>query len=413
VPDKSLTHRAVLLGALASGRTRILRPNTGQDCRLTLEAVARLGAVVTAEEGAWIVEGTGGRLREPEDVLDLGNSGTGMRLLMGTVAPQPILCVLTGDASLRRRPMERVAHPLRLMGAQVWTREGGRAPVVLRGGPLRPLTYRLPVASAQVKSALLLAGLGAEAGELRLEEPGPSRDHTERLLHHLGVALQTDGLRLRMRTPARLRGFTMEIPGDPSAAAFFVVAALVTPGSHVVVEDVGLNPRRTGFLRVLQRMGADLTVEPAEAEGPEPRGTLEARSGVLQATEVTAEEVPTLLDEIPVLAVAAAFAAGETRFRGLGELRHKETDRLATTVALLRALGGEAEVAGDELIVRGTGGLAGGRIDPQGDHRIAMSALVAGCATQGEVVVTDRACIETSDPTFVATLERLRSGEQG
>ena len=412
VSDKSITHRGIILGWLASGESRIASPNTGGDCRALLDAVVSLGAVVVEEEGAWRIRGTAGVTSEPETVLDLGNSGTALRLLAGAVAPSPHVTILTGDASLRSRPMERVAAPLRAMGAVVITRSGGRAPLVIRGGPLRPLRHDLPVASAQVKSALLFAGLRSRPGRMVLHEPGPARDHTERFLRHLGVALETDGGRIAMTCPAQVPAFEVAVPADPSAAAFFAVAAAVTLGSDVVLEDVGLNPRRMGFLRILKEMDACIDVVPEGDQEPEPRGRIRIRHGALRGVDVPADDVATFLDEIPILAVAAAFAQGTTSFQGLEELRHKETDRLETTASMIRALGGRVEGTAGGLRIQGAGGegLAGGSVESRGDHRIAMSAAVAGCAAGRGVEVRGARWIGTSDPEFLGHLLSLRGG---
>jgi 3-phosphoshikimate 1-carboxyvinyltransferase len=370
-----------------------------------------LGAHWRVEGSSWIFEGTSGHLHEPEVILDLGNSGTAMRLLTGALACQPFLTVLTGDESLRGRPMERVADPLRKMGATILTRLGGRAPLAVYGKRLSPITYHLPMASAQVKSALLLAGLGAGPGTLRLQEPGPARDHTERFFQYLGVPLEVAGPRISLKTPARLESFDITVPGDPSAAAFFVAAATLTPGSELTLTDVNLNPRRLGFMRVLKMMGASVVVEPEGPQDPEPRGRIMVRHSPLGGVKVPAEDVATLIDEVPVLAVAAAFAFGDTIFEGLGELKHKESDRLASTADLINSLGGSARVDGDTLHVvggEGPGCLRGGRVGSRGDHRIAMAALVAGCAAAGPVEVHGAQWIATSDPTFLSTLQKLR-----
>ncbi len=410
VPDKSLTHRGVLLGALAKGETFLRDPNPGADCRATLSAVESLGAPVQIEPDGWRIRGSGS-LREPEEVLDLGNSGTGLRLLAGLLAPRPFLSILTGDRSLRSRPMGRVIEPLRSMGARIDARQGARAPLAIRGGPLAGIDYLLPVASAQVKSALLLAGLALESGEVRVREPGPSRDHTERLLAWLGAPLRREPGAVTLSAGADLEARSWSVPGDVSAAAFYLVAAAITPGSRISIEGVGLNPTRTGGLDALRRMGARLTITPDPETGPEPTGTLRMESSELRPVHVVGSEAPRLIDEVPVLAVAAAFARGESHFEGMGELRVKESDRIASTCALLRAVGVEVEEQAEGFRVHGTGGAAGGLVETHDDHRIAMAALVAGCAASGEVRVDSSRMVGTSDPGFAERLEILRGGE--
>jgi 3-phosphoshikimate 1-carboxyvinyltransferase len=407
VPDKSLTHRGVLLAALAEGRTVLTDPNPGGDCRATLDAVEALGMLVRREPNTWIIDGGLFRLREPEDVLDLGNSGTGMRLLTGLLSPRPFLSVLTGDRSLRRRPMSRLIEPLRSMGANIEGRTGMRAPLVVRGGRLQGRSVAPAMASAQVKSALLLAGLGLEDGEVRVTEPSPSRDHTERLLGWLGAPIRQDGDTVVLQAGARLQARDWSVPGDLSAAIFFVVAAVITENSRITVDGVGLNPTRMGAMQVLRRMGAHVEHEIQQTEGPEPRGRISASSSPLRPTQVGGDEIPRLIDEIPVLAVAAACAQGSSRFSDVGELRFKESDRIRSTCDLLRALGVEVEEEADAFVVHGTGRLRGGWVEAHDDHRIAMAARVAGCAAEGEVVVDSLRMIATSDPGFLGRLEML------
>ena len=363
--DKSISHRALLCAALAGGASEVSGLSDGDDVVRTARAVEAMGA---RRDGDRI---TGGRLREPAHVVDVGNSGTGIRLLAGVAAAQPFLTVLTGDASIGRRPMDRIADPLRTMGARIDGRDDGRfAPLVIRGGGLAGIRYRLPVASAQVKSAVLFAGLGAE-GETIVEQPVPTRAHTEELFALAGVDVTVDGEVVRLR-PGRLRPFRLTVPGDPSQAAFWLVAAAIVPGSDVTVEDVYVGPARSGFLDVLDRMGAGVERQPTGDR----RATLRCRAGALAATTVSGLEVPGLVDEVPVLAVAAAVAEGTTVFEGLAELRLKESDRMATTVALLRAMGGQAEADGDRLVVTGAGRLRAGLVEADGDHRIAMAGVV-------------------------------------
>ena len=398
--DKSISHRALLLAARAKGTSLITGLSEGDDVARTAAAVRALGAEVDGERV------TGGGLAEPEAPIDLGNSGTSMRLLAGFCAAFPWLTVLFGDGSLSRRPMDRVAEPLRRMGAAVDGREGGRLPpLVVRGGGLRGIDYRLPVPSAQVKGAVLLAGLGAE-GDTVVREVVRTRAHSEELLALAGadVAVSSDGLVTRLR-PSAVEPFELHVPGDPSQAAFWVVAACVTPGSDVVVERVYLGPARAGFLEVLRRMGADVEVEARDATTADVR----ARYGPLHGTEVGGEEVPGLVDEIPVLAVAAALAEGATTFTGSGELRVKESDRISTVTSELRALGARVEPLADGLVVHGPARIVGAEVRTHGDHRIAMALAVAALAAEGTTRIHGWDAVATSYPGFERALRDLRS----
>ncbi|MBV1796264.1 3-phosphoshikimate 1-carboxyvinyltransferase [Siccirubricoccus sp. G192] len=416
--DKSISHRALMFGALAVGTTSIEGLLEGEDVLRTAAAMRALGATVERlGPGRWRVAGRGvGGLVEPADVLDMGNSGTAARLLTGLLAGHPIFSVLTGDASLRSRPMRRVTEPLAATGAQFWSREGGRLPLAVQGAaePL-PLDYRLPVASAQVKSACLLAGLCAP-GTTRVVEPEPTRDHTENMLRHFGATVRVEdrpeGRVIELEGQPGLVAAPILVPGDPSSAAFLLVAALLVPGSRLVLENVGLNPLRTGLLATLREMGARLTVENARTEGGEAVGDLVAEYSELRAVEVPPGRAPAMIDEYPVLAVAAAAARGTTRMRGLGELRVKESDRLAVTAALLAGNGIRAEILGDDLLVHGMMGAipGGGLVATHMDHRIAMSALVLGLATRAPVAVDDAGFIETSFPGFAALVNQAAGG---
>jgi len=407
--DKSISHRALLVAARAEGRSRVRGLSRGEDVQHTLEAVVSLGASARWAGDELYLQGGPGCLREPEAVIDVGNSGTGIRLLSGFVAPLDGLFVLQGDASVARRPMQRVAVPLRLMGAEVDGRDGGRfPPLVVRGGGLKGIDYTLPVASAQVKSAVLFAGLGAE-GVTSVYEPVPTRAHTEEMLAAAGatvsVAPEGAGRRVTL-VPSALHGGELDVPADPSQAAFWVVAACITPGSDLVLEDVYVGAERAGFIDVLRRMGADI-----ELSGQDPArrtADIRARYGPLRATEVGGAEIPSLIDEIPVLAVAAAFAEGTTRFRDAAELKVKETDRVATTVELLLNLGGQAEAEPDGLSVAGGAGrpLRAGRVESHGDHRIAMAAAVAALGASGPVTVSGWEATATSYPGFEEDLRR-------
>ena len=416
--DKSISHRALMFGALAVGTTEISGLLEGEDVLRTAAAMRALGAEVEQTgPGAWRVAGRGvGGLVEPADVLDMGNSGTAARLLCGLLAGHPIFAVMTGDASLRKRPMKRVTEPLAATGASFWTRDGGRLPLAVRGAAeALPLDYTLPVASAQVKSACLLAGLCAR-GTTRIIEPERTRDHTENMLRHFGATVRVEdlpeGRLIELEGQPELVAAPILVPGDPSSAAFLLVAALLVPGSRVTVENVGLNPLRTGLFTTLREMGARLTVENARVAGGEPVGDVTAEYGPLRGVEVPPGRAPSMIDEYPVLAVAAAAAAGETRMRGLAELRVKESDRLAATAALLAVNGITARIEGDDLLVQGTeGGIpGGGLVATHMDHRLAMSALVMGLAARAPVSVDDAAFIETSFPGFAALVNRAAGG---
>jgi len=403
--DKSIAHRALLLGALAEGTTVVTGFPGGADVVSSLGAVCALGA--RGERAGEVVrlQGTAGRLGPAgTTAVDCGNSGTTMRLLSGLVAAGEGTTILDGDASLRRRPMRRIAEPLVAMGARVETTDG-HAPMTVHGAPLAAVEWKLPVASAQVKSAVLLAGLRAR-GTTRVVEPLASRDHTERLLPHFGVALVRDGQTVAVRGGQRLRGADVPLPGDPSSAAFLVVAALLVPGSNVRVRDVGVNPTRTGFLDILRRMGAEVAVETQVVVAGEPRAALHAGAASLRGTAIGPDDVPAAIDELPVLCVAAALADGETTLTGAAELRVKESDRIAA-LEQLRLLGVDVTATADGLVIRGTGRrpLGGGRIRAGGDHRIAMAFAVAGLASPDGVEIEDPECVEVSFPGFFSRLE--------
>jgi 3-phosphoshikimate 1-carboxyvinyltransferase len=404
--DKSISHRAFLLGGLADGSVDVTGAAASGDVLATVEALRRMGARIDANRRRASVDATvAGPLREPGDVLDCGNSGTAMRLLAGVCAGIPGVSVLTGDATLRRRPMDRVLVPLRAMGASVDGRAGGRlAPLVIRGGRLRGIDYRSPVASAQVKSCVLLAGLAAE-GRTRVEEPGPSRDHTERMLRYLGADAGVDGDGAWVRG-GRLAARPLHVPADPSSAAFWLVAAALVPGSAVRLPEVCLNPRRLGVLDVLRAMGARVAAEADREWCGEPVGDLEVSGGRLGAGQVSGDLVVRAIDELPVLAVAGAVGGGLV-VRDAAELRVKESDRIAGVVRMLRAVGVAAEEAPDGFRVAG-GGLPGdGRVDSDGDHRIAMAAAVAALVGRAPVTITGVEAVATSYPTFLDDLEAL------
>ncbi|MEZ5839710.1 MAG: 3-phosphoshikimate 1-carboxyvinyltransferase [Hyphomicrobiales bacterium] len=414
--DKSISHRALIFSTMAVGESRISGLLESEDVLNTAAAMRALGAVVERTgTGEWRVSGVGtGGLIEPESVLDFGNSGTGARLVMGLVGGHPIAATFVGDASLSRRPMGRVLDPLKDMGVEVISRSGGRLPLTLRGPDSAvPLTYRLPVASAQVKSAVLLAGLNAP-GVTTVIEPVPTRDHTERMLIGYGAELSIEtagdgGRTIRLTGRPELKPQTLAVPADPSSAAFPIVAALIVPGSDVLVTGVMLNPTRTGLIDTLLEMGADITIENERLAGGERVGDLRVRHSSLKGVTVPAGRAPSMIDEYPVLAVAAAFATGETLMLGLDELRVKESDRLAAVAYGLAANGvvareGEAELA----VTGGAGKVAGGGLVPTHlDHRIAMSFLVMGLASEKPVSVDDTAMIATSFPDFAGLMTGL------
>ena len=413
--DKSISHRALMFASLAIGETRITGLLEGEDVLRTASAMRALGAGITQDApGAWRVTGAGiGGLAEPEDVLDMGNSGTAARLLAGILATHPIVSVLTGDASLRRRPMARVTEPLGQTGARFTGRAGGRLPLAVTGtGQAMPISYRMPVASAQVKSAILLAGLNAR-GETRVEEPVPTRDHTENMLRHFGATVTvTHDNTSRIITLAgqpELLAADVTVPGDPSSAAFPLVAALLVEGSSITIRNVGLNPLRTGLLTALRAMGAAITITNQHTQGGEPVGDITAVASRLSAADTDPALAPSMIDEFPILAVACACAHGTSRLRGLAELRVKESDRLAATAALLAANGIPVSIEGDDMIITGQAGPppGGGLVATHMDHRLAMSALVLGCATTAPVRVDDTAFIDTSFPGFVALMTSL------
>ena len=418
--DKSISHRALILGALAHGVTEIEGLLEGDDVLATARAMRAFGAgVEQLGGGRWRVEGKGG-FSEPADVIDCGNAGTGVRLIMGAAAGFDLVATFTGDSSLRGRPMNRVLKPLGQMGARWFCRAGGRLPLTLQGGGLKAIEYRLPEPSAQVKSAVLLAGLNT-ARETRVIEPEATRDHTERMLRAFGaeVAVSDAGgeRSISLMGGQRLTGARIVVPGDPSSAAFPLVAALVTPGSEVTVEGVLLNPLRTGLFDTLREMGADLVYTNVRDEGGEPVGDVTARHSQLRGVDVPPDRAPSMIDEYPILGVAAAFAEGPTRMQGIGEMRVKESDRIALMVAGLAACGVGVQEERESMTVigaaRGDHPIAGGgQVVTHGDHRIAMSHLVLGLAADKPVSVDEPGMIATSFPGFVELMRGL-GGEIG
>lgn len=405
--DKSVSHRSLMLGGLATGDTEVTGFLESEDCLATMAALQSMGVRVDRlEQSRLVVHGPGkGALRAPSNPLDMGNAGTAMRLFMGLLAPQPFDATLVGDSSLMRRPMERVAGPLRLMGADITTQDG-KPPVEIRGNPhLKGIEYTLPMASAQVKSAVLLAGLGAE-GRTRVNESAPTRDHTERMLSAFGVKITRERGSVSLEGGQALRGTNIDVPGDFSSAAFFLVAASLAAKQPLTIRGVGVNPTRTGLLDLLRSMGADIRLHERKARGDEPIADLEVHAAALQGIEVPEALVPLAIDEFPILFIAAACAKGETVLRGAHELRVKESDRLAVMAEGLGRLGVEHELLPDGIRIQGGSGFRGGRIDSHGDHRIAMSFAVASLRANGPVEIEDVANVATSFPGFVATARR-------
>ena len=413
--DKSISHRSLMLGALAVGESEIHGLLEGEDVLRTAAAMRLLGGQASrGDDGVWRAQGRGiGGLAEADDILDLGNAGTGTRLLMGLVAPYPMTTFFTGDASLRSRPMNRVAEPLRRMGATVLAREGGKPPLAVIGtaDPL-PISYKLPVASAQVKSAILLAGLNTP-GITTVIEPEPTRDHTELMLQGFGVAVEVkqtpEGRAVSIQGQPEITGRKIVVPADPSSAAFPMVAALIVPGSDITLDNVGLNPHRIGLITTLLEMGASISIENERIEAGEKVGDLRIKHSALKGVIVPAERAPSMIDEYPILAVAAAYAAGETRMLGLGELRVKESDRLGAMARGLALCGVDVEEGKDWLLVRGTGKKpkGGAKIAVNLDHRPAMSFLVLGMGAAAPVGIDDGSPIDTSFPGFAALMNGL------
>jgi 3-phosphoshikimate 1-carboxyvinyltransferase len=401
--DKSISHRAALIGAMAEGETRISNFGSAADCASTLACLGGLGVAIRRERDQVVIDGGLAGWRAPRATLDAGNSGSTIRMLSGALAGRPFRTTLTGDASLVRRPLERVAAPLRAMGASVETTDG-KAPITVTGGALRGMRHELKVASAQVKTAVLLAGLQAD-GRTTVREPMASRDHTERMLPAFGAAVHRDGLEASVDGGARLRGASVRVPGDASSAAFLVVAALVLPDSEVRLENVLLSPTRAAFVDVLRAMGGRVETR-LEASEPEPVGTILASSSTLRGIRVDPALVASLIDEVPALAVAAAFASGETQVTGAAELRIKESDRIAALAQGLTAMGASVRELPDGLVVTGGARLTGAPVASHDDHRIAMALAVAALAASGPSQIEGGQCVAVSFPEFYSVLER-------
>lgn len=411
--DKSISHRAILLNSIAHGKANMSNLSPGADCLSTLTCLKALGVRAKQTSPTELeVEGMGeDGLREAEDVLDAGNSGTTIRLLTGLLATQPFLSIITGDSSLRSRPMGRILAPLHLMGARVWGRgDNSLAPLAIKGGKLKGIDYSLPVASAQLKSAILIAALFAE-GETTIKEPSPSRDHTERLLQAMGVTLKRNAGHISLTPPIpALRPVDLHIPGDISSAAYWLVLGAIHPDARIRLSRVGINPTRTGIIEVLQKMGAKLRIENEGWAGGEPVADLLIESSDLSGIQIEGNLIPRLIDEIPVIAVAACAAKGTTLIKDAAELRVKETDRISNTVIELSKLGAKIEELPDGIIIHGGVKLHGAECSSHNDHRLAMALGVAGLISEGETVIQDTEAVEISYPAFWQDMEKIKKG---
>ncbi len=408
--DKSISHRSIMLGSLAQGTTRVRGFLHGEDNHATLNAFRAMGIVIDELPGGDLrIEGKGLHgLTEPGDVLDCGNSGTTIRLMTGLLSGQNFFSVLTGDRYLRKRPMKRVLAPLATMGARIWGRGGGElAPLAIHGGALKGTEYDSPISSAQVKSALLLAGLYAE-GPTTVREPHLSRDHSERMLRYFGAEVRPFEGGVTVTPQPQLEGREVAVPGDISSAAFFMVAALIVPGAELLIRNVGVNPTRSGIIDILQAMGGSIERLNARELSGEPVADLLVRGSSLKGIEIGGAVVPRAIDEFPVISVAASFAEGTTIIRDARELRVKETDRIAAMVSELSALGGRVEARDDGMVIEGVESLTGGSVKSHGDHRIAMSMAVAALRARAEVTIDDTACTATSFPNFWSLLDNVR-----
>jgi 3-phosphoshikimate 1-carboxyvinyltransferase len=410
--DKSISHRSIMIGSLAVGTTRVKGFLMGEDNLSTWNAFAAMGVNIrqVGPDSLEIVGVGVDGLTEPADVIDCGNSGTTMRLMSGLLAGQRFFSVLTGDKYLRRRPMKRVVTPLALMGARIWGRDGGeRAPLAIQGSSLMPITYASPVASAQVKSAILLAGLSVD-GETTVTEPHLSRDHSERMLACFGADIRPFSGGVSLSGRPRLTAREVSVPGDISSAAFFLVAGLVTPGAELLIRNVGINPTRCGIIDILRAMGGQLELHDVREQSGEPVADISVRHSRLKGIEIFGDMIPRAIDEFPVVSVAAALAEGTTTIRDAQELRVKETDRIAAMVSELNKLGAKVEACPDGMIISGVEQLQGATVSSHGDHRIAMSMAVASLAARSNVTVEDTACTETSFPGFWELLDRISAG---
>lgn len=410
-PDKSISHRAVILSSISKGKSSIRNLLRAKDIESTINAVRAVGIDIKDEGNELIIHGNGLHgLSEPLDIIDCGNSGTTIRLFSGVLSGSPFFSVLTGDSSLRKRPMARVIEPLSLMGAEINARSQNRfPPIAIKGTKLRAVKYIMPVASAQVKSSLLLAGLYCD-GKTEIIEPAKSRDHTERMLPAFGADIKVDGLKVTIKGDRDLSPTAIEVPGDFSSAAFFIVASLLIPGAEIIVKNVGINPTRTGLLDVLKKMGASIKIANTHDLSGEPSADMYCRSeSRLKAVKITGESIPSLIDEFPILCIAAALAEGTTTIRGAEELRVKESDRIKSITLELRKMGVEIEEYPDGLSIRGTDILYGADLDSHGDHRIAMSMSIAALTAEGKTTIDRASSVDISFPGFFDTIRRLSS----
>lgn len=405
--DKSISHRSVMIGSVAKGITQINGFLRGDDCIATINAFRKMGVrIEDVGEDKIVVYGVGfDGLKEPDDILDMGNSGTSMRLISGILAGQPFYSVLTGDNSLRNRPMKRIADPLRSMGARIFARSGDFAPITIIGGKLKAIDYHTPTASAQVKSAILLAGLYAE-GETTVTENAKSRDHTERMLKSFGADIKTIGLTSIIQRRSELLGHNINVPGDISSAAYFIVAGLLCPDSEILIRNVGVNPTRTGIIDALKAMGGNIIIENLREED-EPIADLIIKSSKLKGATFSGDIIVRMIDEIPILVLSATQAEGETIIRDASELKVKESDRISTTVTEFRRIGAELSATDDGFIIAGKSKIKGGVCESHGDHRLAMSLAVAGLISENGVTINDIECVNTSFPQFWHSLSLL------
>ncbi|MFA9408574.1 MAG: 3-phosphoshikimate 1-carboxyvinyltransferase [Candidatus Dadabacteria bacterium] len=407
--DKSISHRSLMLGSLATGTTLVRDFLISDDTLSTANAMRALGASIEISGTQVLVKGNGLHgLKEPDKIIDCGNSGTTTRLLIGLLSPQQFTSTLTGDKYLQARPMKRVVGPLAQMGAKInGNEEGNKLPLTIIGSNLKGISYELPVASAQVKSAILLAGLYAE-GETEVIEPEPSRDHTERMLSYLGVPIKKNGHSIKINKVSKINPGEIIVPSDISSAAFFIVAALITPGSEVLIKNVGINPLRTGIIDILKNMGGDIEIINERDVNGEPIGDILTRSSNLHATEISGDVIPKAIDELPLVAVAASFAEGETLIKDAKELRVKETDRIHAMATELGKLGAEVEEFEDGMSIIGTQALTGATCSSWGDHRIAMSIAIAALRAKGETEIIEADCVSVSYPGFFEVIDELR-----
>jgi 3-phosphoshikimate 1-carboxyvinyltransferase len=406
--DKSISHRAVMLGSIAEGKTEIRGLLTGDDCLRTIDCFRKMGVHIERDGEDVTIYGNGlNGLKEPNEVLDVGNSGTTIRLMLGILANAPFHACITGDESISKRPMDRVVNPLRDMGAKIDGRKNGsHTPLGIRGGSLAGIDYISPVASAQVKSAVLLAGLGAD-GTTSVTEPQLSRDHTERMLRLFGCMVEEDGLKKSIKGNQKLKGTTIHVPGDISSAAFFLVAGAIVPNSELTLLNVGINPTRTGIIDVLQKMGADLKVD-ATDEGMEPAANITVRTSSLKGIEIGGDIIPRLIDEIPIIALAATQAEGATVIKDAAELKVKETNRIDTVVKELSKMGARIEGTRDGMIIYGKTPLHPATVNSHGDHRIGMMLAIASCLAKGETIIENSGAIDISFPRFFERLEQIK-----